>query len=237
MWRKIFQFPNLSPKSPTKIFPVLITGFFLLIFLKTVNIRGKWGEFNQAYSSQEEKNEEKAEEKSHTEKSSEGHSAENKIEPKKTVTGEGKNSETKAAAPPPFDPLNLSESEYQILLELDGVYKKIQEKEEKMSKRQLIMDNVEKRIAQKSQELNTIKEQLDRDLRDVTQQEKDKINSLVKIYEAMNPEAAAAIWDEMNLQLVTQIAGAMQSEKLSQILALVKPEKAVQITQSIAKAT
>ena len=66
------------------------------------------------------------------------------------------------------------------------------------------------------------------------QQEK-KMNSLVKIYEAMKPKDAARIFEQLDIDTILLVAERMKERRLAPVMAQMNPEKAKDITIKLSK--
>jgi flagellar motility protein MotE (MotC chaperone) len=61
-----------------------------------------------------------------------------------------------------------------------------------------------------------------------------QIKSLVKIYESMKPEEAAAIFNEMEMPILLDVIGKMSERKVALVLAGMNPKRARDVTQELA---
>ena len=61
-------------------------------------------------------------------------------------------------------------------------------------------------------------------------QQKDRVISLVKIYEGMKPKDAARIFDTLDLDVLIQVMSKMSERKVAPVLAAMNPERARTVT-------
>ena len=67
------------------------------------------------------------------------------------------------------------------------------------------------------------------------QQEEAKMQSLVKIYEAMKPKDAARIFEELDINTLLMVAERMKERKLAPVMARMNSEKAMEMTVELTK--
>ena len=61
-----------------------------------------------------------------------------------------------------------------------------------------------------------------------------QIKSLVKIYEGMKPDEAAAIFNELDMPILLDVIGKMSERKVALVLANMNPKRARDVTQELA---
>ncbi len=111
--------------------------------------------------------------------------------------------------------------------ELDRWERNIQVKE-------VALDATEKRISDKIDKIETMKQEVATMLAQYNAQEDVKIRSLVKIYESMKPKDAARIFDEIEMPILLLVIDKMSEKKAAPILAEMDSRKAKQITVELA---
>ncbi|MFN7401895.1 MAG: MotE family protein, partial [Alphaproteobacteria bacterium] len=62
-----------------------------------------------------------------------------------------------------------------------------------------------------------------------------EIRGLVKIYEAMKPLDAAAIFNEMEMPILLEVIDKMSERKVAPVLAGMNPKRARDVTQELAE--
>ncbi len=106
------------------------------------------------------------------------------------------------------------------------------------------LDDREDEIEVKSQAMLVIRDQLKEDLdklnelkdelsvlvEKVDEQEEERLNQVVKVYETMKAKRAAEIFNRLHLSVIMQVATRMREAKLADILASMEPDKAQVIT-------
>lgn len=145
----------------------------------------------------------------------------------------------KKEAPVPQDPYASKPSasdmrEASVLESLSQRRKRLDQFEEELNLKEKVLQATEKRIEGKITELNTLSAELKELLVAYDTEENAKIQSLVKIYEAMKPKDAARIFDEMDMDVLLMVVDRMSERRVAPVLAAMNPEKAKNVTQELA---
>lgn len=127
-----------------------------------------------------------------------------------------------------FDPLALDENQVRVLKAL--AEKKEIESDNELEKQKSLIELSEKKINQQLNHLEKIKDELKSKQDLLTSEEKENVQKMAKIYEAMKPEQAAPIFNKMDTFVLAQIVKAMNQKKSSQIIAIMEPAKAQSLT-------
>jgi flagellar motility protein MotE (MotC chaperone) len=158
-------------------------------------------------------------------------------EEKKEKTGDKtdaskKEDEAKTASTDPFefDPLTMDENQIKVLKALAESRKKVGKEEENIEKQKKLMDVSEKKISQNLGELEKLKTTLEKKTKDLSKEEEENINRMVKVYEAMKPAAAAQIFNKLDLPVLIELVKNMNQKKFSLILTSMDPMKAQILT-------
>lgn len=132
-------------------------------------------------------------------------------------------------------PDDLAVADQKILEELGALKVEIQDKKQSLDEREVLLQVTEKRVDEKISELQALKSQIESILGKLDQEQKDKILSLVKIYEAMKPKDAARIFDNLEMDVLIEVADHMKEARLAPIMAKMNDGKAKSLTRLMAE--
>jgi len=135
----------------------------------------------------------------------------------------------------PLDPVIFSQSEIEILQNLSARRKEIDQREESVVAREVLLQAAEKRLEEKIGELKNIRGEIEGLIRKYNEQEETEMKSLVRIYEAMKPKDAARIFDELDLKILIQVFQRMKEAKTAPILASMNSARAKEVTTQLAE--
>lgn len=134
-------------------------------------------------------------------------------------------------------------------LELDGLEEKrkeLQETQERLTKEGARLEAFKEELQEKIDRLEEIHRQIEASLAKLNEKESvaererrleedAKITQLVKVYSAMKPKNAGAIFDKMDTELAYRIFEKMKGEMAGSILAFVDSAKAARISERLAR--
>ncbi|MBQ8677979.1 MAG: hypothetical protein IJ529_05885 [Alphaproteobacteria bacterium] len=124
----------------------------------------------------------------------------------------------------------FSDSEIQILQELAERREALDVRAQEIDKRTVQLQVAEEEIDKKLTQLKEYEQRLSKLINQYSAQEKENINSLVKLYSSMKPKDAARIFNTMNLDISVAILKGMKPSASSAILSQMDSEKAQAIT-------
>jgi flagellar motility protein MotE (MotC chaperone) len=133
-----------------------------------------------------------------------------------------------------LDILNLTTEEVKILQSLAARRGEIEKREKSVLDREHLLDIAEKRIDQKVQEMQKIRDILKLMTSAREAHEKERMRGLVKIYELMKPDKAALIFEGLELDVLLEMVDMMKEVKLSPILSAMNPRAAQKLTAELA---
>lgn len=113
--------------------------------------------------------------------------------------------------------------------------KDIEAKEKELAMREALLKTASSELEQKYQELNTLKADIQELLKKQTEQEDQRIASLVKIYEGMKAKDAARIFDSLDMDVLLQVVTKMSERKSAPIIAAMSPDRARNVTIMLAE--
>ena len=97
------------------------------------------------------------------------------------------------------------------------------------------MKAAEQQIDRKYQELEKIRGEIQALLVQQTEEEKARVNSLVKIYEGMKAKDAAKIFNTLDMDILIDVTANMSERKVAPIMAAMDPERARSVTIFLAE--
>jgi flagellar motility protein MotE (MotC chaperone) len=154
--------------------------------------------------------------------------------------GESKE-EKKKVEKPKFSTVRPAEKIVEFTRGEKEILEKLSDRRAELEKWQNDLEIKEKLVAVSSQkldekitELKQIQADTDILLRSYNEQENAKLRSLVKIYEAMKPKDAAAIFNEMDMDITLDLVDMMAEKKASPIMAAMDTKRARKITEELA---
>ncbi len=142
----------------------------------------------------------------------------------------------------PVDWLDASDSDLEysavrmeIFKDLSKRREELQKREQSIATREALLNAAEKEMDQKYQELIQLRSEIEGLLEKQSEEEKARLDSLVRIYEGMKAKEAARIFDTLDLSVLVAVMGKMSERKLSPILANMNPERARTVTILLAE--
>jgi flagellar motility protein MotE (MotC chaperone) len=146
--------------------------------------------------------------------------------------------EMPTAAPPggdgSFDPRDLSQSEVRLLQALSERRKELDVREGSLNQREALLKAAEQQLVDKQADFVAMRAEVKGLLGQLDEQEKKRINNLVKLYETMKPKDAAKILNDLELSVLLGVVERMNVRRLAPVLADMDPEKARAITRALA---
>ncbi len=128
-----------------------------------------------------------------------------------------------------------SDVKMEMFTDLSKRRKDLDAKEKELNMREALLKAAQTELEQKTDELTTIKTDIESLLKKQTEQEDKRIASLVKIYEGMKAKDAARIFDSLEMDVLLQVMTKMSERKSAPILAAMDPERARNVTIMLAE--
>ena len=129
----------------------------------------------------------------------------------------------------------FSPTELELLQNLSKRRAELDQRSEELDQRELLLKATEQRVQEKIDQLQKMQAQLDAALGKVDEQEDQRLQSLVRIYEAMKPQEAAAIFDKLEQPVLLQVLTRMKDKAVAAILPHLDGDKARSITMALAE--
>ncbi len=140
-----------------------------------------------------------------------------------------------AAAPSQHDAPAFTPGEVDVLRQLAKRREQLDARAGELDKRAAMMRAAESRIDAKVAALKDLQERVSASIRTHDAEQDAKLASLTKLYEAMKPKDAAAIFEALDLETLLLVAERMKERKLAPIMAEMKPTKARDVTIQLVK--
>lgn len=144
---------------------------------------------------------------------------------------------TEAPASPTIisDPALLTQAEIDLLQQLAERREILDSRESGIERRVGLIKAAETRIDKKLKDLQALQVTIEGLIKTYDDQEAKKIESLVKIYEAMKPKDAARIFAELDMDTLLLVAERMKERKLAPVMAKMSPTKAKEMTVELSR--
>ncbi|MCX8505461.1 MAG: MotE family protein [Alphaproteobacteria bacterium] len=126
----------------------------------------------------------------------------------------------------PRDPSHFSQSEIDLLQALAQRRDTLEVREKSLQQREMTIAAVEKRLDEKAAALEGMKAELIQLVNRRNQANDERLQRLVKIYEAMKPREAAQILQKLDTDVAIGVMGLMKEKKLAPILGFMEPGRA-----------
>ncbi len=109
----------------------------------------------------------------------------------------------------------------------------IERRTKEIEQREALLTAAEKRIDQKVQEMEKVRSDIQKLMRQGDEKQAAQLESLVKIYETMKPKEAARIFEELDMPVLLGVIERMKETKTAPILASMDPLKAKEVTSAL----
>lgn len=133
------------------------------------------------------------------------------------------------------DPTLMSEEEIVLLQQLSDRRAEIEARERDLEQRLGLLAAAESRIDNKIRQLRDFQATIESLIVTYDEQQEQKTQSLVRIYENMKPKDAARIFQDLNIDTLLGVAERMKERKLAAILANMDSGRARDITVELAQ--
>lgn len=131
------------------------------------------------------------------------------------------------------DPTLFTQNEIDLLQQLAERRDQLDDREKELDQREAMLKAAEVKIDVKVRQLQDLQLTIEDLVKKYDEQQDEKINSLVKIYENMKPKDAAKIFEELDLDTLLLVAEQMKERKLAPIMAKMTPGKAKEVTEEL----
>jgi flagellar motility protein MotE (MotC chaperone) len=131
--------------------------------------------------------------------------------------------------------VDLSDAKKDVIGDMAERRVRLDDLEKELKAREALMKAAEQELDRKFKELSKLKEEIEGLLKQQSDEEKNRVMSLVKVYENMKPKDAARIFDTLDIDILVDVMGNMSERKMSPILAAMNPERARTVTIMLAE--
>ena len=131
--------------------------------------------------------------------------------------------------------MQFSETQTSVLKELKERRERLDARENRIKQREALMEVTEKRIGEKIDELSILRTEIEELLGEQSEEEKARIESLVKIYSGMKPKDAAAVFNDLDIDILLDVISKMSERKSAPILAAMDTNKVKDLTVMLAE--
>lgn len=129
--------------------------------------------------------------------------------------------------------IEFSEVRMELFEDLSARRKDLQGRERELAVREALLKAAEQEIDQKYKELISLRSEIQDLLVEQSEEEKARVESLVKIYEGMKPKDAARIFNTLDLDVLLQVVSKMSERKSAPIIASMVPDRARTLTMML----
>ncbi len=131
--------------------------------------------------------------------------------------------------------LEYSKVRMELFEDLSNRRTELEKREKEMNMREALLKAAEQELDQKYKELLSLREEIQVLLKIQSKAEKERIESLVKIYEGMKAKDAARIFNTLDMDVLLSVLGQMSERKSAPIIAAMTPERARTVTIMLAE--
>jgi len=132
------------------------------------------------------------------------------------------------------EPQLFTRGEVDQLQNLQSRREELDTREREMRLEEDLLKVTEKRIEEKITELKQIESTIQELLKKHDAQEEKKLQSLVKMYEAMKPKDAARIFQNLDMNILIQVVERMKERRVAPVMAAMQSEAAKRLTTELA---
>lgn len=131
--------------------------------------------------------------------------------------------------------MEFSQERMQIFSELSARRETLDQRERQLAQREALLKAAEHQFDSKLTELEALRAEINALLNQQSEEEKSRLQSLVKIYEGMKAKDAARIFNTLEVPVLLAVVGQMSERKSAPILAAMEPERARHLTILLAE--
>jgi flagellar motility protein MotE (MotC chaperone) len=131
--------------------------------------------------------------------------------------------------------VTISNSERAVLLDLRRRRETLDARAHALDEREAELDAADRRLGERVQQLSALQVRLEGLEAGRQKHSAENWEGLVKVYEAMKPRDAAAIFDVLDMQVLLQVLDRMQARRAAPVLAAMQPDRARLATQLLAE--
>ncbi|MEZ4755122.1 MAG: hypothetical protein R3A13_12635 [Bdellovibrionota bacterium] len=130
-----------------------------------------------------------------------------------------------------------SKEEVKVLKALDSRRIELQERNERIERKEQELDSRDRAFAAKLTELRELTERLNIEREKDQRKKSGKLEQLANVYGSMNPEEAAQLMEQLDVTIALSLIQRMPEKRIGQILAMMSPERALVLTKMLSQST
>ncbi len=131
----------------------------------------------------------------------------------------------------------FSDTEVQMLLDLDQQRIEMERRAQALELREKLVDLMEQRLNARVGELQQLKAELEKLLTSVSGKDDKELSQLANIYGAMKPTAAAVVLNRLDNAIVVDVLSRMPAKKSGKLMEALDPAKARYLSEMMAART
>jgi flagellar motility protein MotE (MotC chaperone) len=137
--------------------------------------------------------------------------------------------------PPPAPPDEVQVAERALLESLRERRLALDAREAEIAQREMLLAATERRVAARIADLGVLQQRLEAETAAQDERAEQRLRQLVRLYEAMRPRDASAIFNELDMEVLLPVLARMREARAAPILAAMQPERARQATTELAR--
>lgn len=130
---------------------------------------------------------------------------------------------------------DASGAEMALIKQLTQRRDQLEQRSQMLDSREAMLKVAEQRVDQKIKEMEILRAQLQTMVNQLSAQQQEQVENLVKIYETMKPKDAARILEELELPVLLGVVRRMKPQRTAAVMAEMRPEKAKEITMALSR--
>lgn len=134
-----------------------------------------------------------------------------------------------------IDPFSMTETEIELLQSLASRRQELEQREKALEEKETLLKAAETRVEEKIGRLEEMQDKVESLLGQYDDEEQQKLDNLVEIYEKMKPKDAARIFEQLDMEVLLAVITRMKERISAPILAEMRPDRAQQVTVRMAE--
>ncbi len=130
---------------------------------------------------------------------------------------------------------SCSDAQEQLNKDLSKRREQLDKQDSELSARKALLDAAQQELDQKISEVTNLRNEIQGMMSQLSDEEKQRIGALVKIYEGMKPADAARIFNTLDTDVLLQVLSQMSPRKTSPIIAAMESDRAKTVTILLAQ--
>lgn len=135
--------------------------------------------------------------------------------------------------PPELTSSHWSESEKELLTQLDSRRVELEKRRELLEAREADLGAKEQALSEQLVELRSLQRKLDELRREKDQIKESRLEQLATVYGSMDPQEAAPLIGKLDDEIALSLLQRMPTKRMGQILGMMDSERAVALTKSL----